>query len=85
MAVANGQDKVDSLQTYMKEKIKSTKYKSIYGIRGVGLRWMLYKLEKLGGTSTEPALVTVLDWQDDITSASYTYFQALADLVYSIT
>ena len=45
---------------------------------------MAYKIEKLGGP--EPALVTVLDWQEDITvDSSYTHFQAIAKLVYDIT
>jgi hypothetical protein len=73
---------VDRLQKYMKERIELTKYVTIYGIRAVGLHWMVYKMEKLG--DPELALVTVLDWQDDITSdSSYTQFQAVAKLVYN--
>jgi len=66
----------------MEGRFDLTNYSTIYGLGGIGLRWMVCKMEKSGGPG--PALV--LDWQNDVASdTSYTQFQTIADLVYNIT
>ncbi|OJA17915.1 hypothetical protein AZE42_09235 [Rhizopogon vesiculosus] len=79
---AAGQNEVlDDLQTYIEGQFKPTQYNTIYGVGGIGLYWMVCKMEKSGG----PQPTLVLDWQNNIASdASYTQFQTIANLVYNI-
>ncbi|KAG2338811.1 hypothetical protein BDR05DRAFT_1062515 [Suillus weaverae] len=72
---------LDDLETYIEGRFELTQYNTIYGVGGIGLNWMVCKMEKTGGhQATE-----VLGWQDDIASdASYTAFQTIANLVYHI-
>jgi len=79
---AAGQDEVrDDLQTYIEGRFELTKFNTIYGVGGIGLHWMVCKMEKSGG----PQPTLVLDWQNNIASdASYTQFQTIANLVYTI-
>lgn len=71
----------DDLQTYIEGRFELTKYNTIYGLGGIGLRWMVCKMEKSGG----PQPTLVLDWQNNIASeTSYAQFQIIANLVYNI-
>lgn len=70
----------EDLQTYIEGQFEFTEYNTIYGIEGIGLHWMVFRMERSGG---QPTLV--LDWQDNVASdTSYTHFQTIADLVYNI-
>jgi len=68
-------------QRYMEGRLELTQYNTIYGVGGIGLYWMVCKMEKSGG----PQPTLVLDWQNNIASdASCTQFQTIANLVYNI-
>jgi hypothetical protein len=62
---------------YLEKLSKLTEFDTIYGVGGIGLHWLAYKMHKLGGRP-----ILMLDWQDDISSArSYKEFQTIADLI----
>jgi hypothetical protein len=68
------------LRNYLERLSGITQYDAIYGVAGIGLHWMVYKMDKSGGQ-----LELVLDWQDEITSdKSYEEFQTIAKLVHDI-
>lgn len=68
--------------TYIEGRFDSSIYNTVYGLGGIGLHWMVCRMEKSGPDSLE----AVEEWQDDITSdASYGRFSGIADLVYNIS
>jgi hypothetical protein len=70
---------IDDLTVYIEGRFKDTKYDTIYGLGGIGLRWIVYKKKK--GQKLE----VVQDWKEDITSdTSYAEFQTIADLVHNM-
>lgn len=71
---------MDELADQIKEGFDHTQYKTIYGLGGIGLHWVVCKME-----SGDDQPTIVLDWQDDVSSdASYARFEIIADLVYNI-
>jgi hypothetical protein len=78
---AGKQEVMEDLTEYMEAQVNKTKYNAIYGLAGIGLHWMVCKMEKDG----LPIPTTVLDWHDDISSdLSYDAFETVAALVYNI-
>lgn len=78
---AGQQEVVDDLVTYIEGRFDITEYKSIYGLAGIGLRWMVCKMEKNG--DGEPT--TVQDWGDNVASkVSFAAFRDVAELLYNI-
>ncbi|KAF8488216.1 hypothetical protein F5888DRAFT_1344121 [Russula emetica] len=79
-----GKKEINSdLTEYIEPRFKDTIYDTIYGLGGIGLRWVVYKKQK--GKELE----VVQDWNEDhyndITSnTSFAAFQTLADLVYKM-
>jgi hypothetical protein len=69
----------------MEECLGLSAYGAIYGVVGIGLRWVVYKMEKSGG---DGGLVTVpvLGWQDNVASdTSYTWLELIAELVHALS
>lgn len=79
---AAGKDKVWlELQSNIEGLFDLTKFDTIYGVAGIGLHWMACKMDRLAGHQA----TQLLDWQDNIASeSSYTQFQTIANLVYSL-
>ena len=72
---------VDQLTDYIEGRLDLTSYNTIYGLGGIGLRWMMCKMEKSG--DHKPTVV--LDWQDNIASdASFAEFENIANLIYNL-
>jgi hypothetical protein len=72
---------VDELVDDIEGRFDHTMNNTIYGLGGIGLHWMVCKMQKSG----DHLPTTVLDWQDNIASdASYTKFETIADLVYNL-
>lgn len=72
----------EDLTTYIEGRFDLTQYNTIYGVGGIGLHWAVYKMEKSGNHK----LSLVQDWKDDIASdTSYTEFEHISNLVYTIT
>jgi hypothetical protein len=75
---AGKQEALEDLTKYIQGWFDETEYDTIYGLGGIGLHWMVCKLEK-GGS---PVATTVLDWHDNISSdLSYDAFKTVADLL----
>ena len=73
--------KVDELANYIKLQFDATGSDTIYGLVGIGLRWMVCEVQKSGNRLP----TTVIDGQDNIASnASYAKFRTLATLIYNI-
>jgi hypothetical protein len=77
-----GRDEVmHQLTQYIKDRFDFTRYETIYGLAGIGLHWMVCRVQKSG----ERQHSLVLDWQDNVASdASYASFRAIADHVHNI-
>jgi hypothetical protein len=74
---AGRQTVLDELIVQMKGGFNCSQYDTIYGLAGIGQKWMVCKM-KLG--DDQPT--TVLDWQDDIASnASYASFETIVGLL----
>jgi hypothetical protein len=79
---AAGQQKVvDELVGHIKAHFNLTRYNTIYGLGGIGLKWMACRVQRSG--DHQPTLL--VDWKDNIASdTSYAEFAVVADLVYSL-
>jgi hypothetical protein len=72
---------ISGLERYIEGRFELTKYDTIYGLAGIGLHWMVCRMDKSGS----PNATVVLDWQENITSGpSYTQFQTIAEHVYEL-
>lgn len=79
---AGKQEVKDDLAEYIEGRFDLTQYNTIYGLGGIGLKWMVCKMVKNGRHDPED----VEKWTDDITSdASYAKFSRIAQLVYDIS
>lgn len=65
------------LREYMAAWLNHTEFGALYGLCGIGLNWMVCKMEKGG----PPAPATLLNWHGDISSASFDAFRMIAELV----
>ena len=75
------QEVLEDITGYMKAQFDNTKYSTIYGLAGIGLHWMVCKMEKDG----LPIPTIVVEWHDDISSdLSYDAFETVAASVYNI-
>ena len=78
---AGKQEVLEDLTEYMEAQFDKTKYNTIYGLAGIGLHWMVCKMEKDG----LPIPTIVVEWHDDISSdLSYDAFETVAASVYNI-
>lgn len=78
---AGKQDVLQDLMECIEGQFDLTQYDTIYGVGGIGLHWMVCKMEKSG----LHGVTTMLDWHDDISSnQSYEAFKAIARLVYEV-
>lgn len=78
---AGKQEVVQDLTRHVEGQLDLTQNNTIYGVGGIGLHWMVCKMEKSG----LHVLGTVLGWDDDISSnQSYDAFKTVAELVYHI-
>jgi len=78
---AGKREVVSDLTTYIEGRFDLTQYNTIYGLGGIGLNWMVCKMEKSGQHVPQ----TILDWRGDISSdQSYGHFSEVANLVYHI-
>jgi hypothetical protein len=56
----------------MDDKLRASRYDTIFGVGGIGLRWIACKMTKTGGSVPE----VIVDWHDDITNdESYDLFR----------
>ena len=77
---AGRQTVMDELAGQIKRGFDHTQRNTIYGLGAIGLHWMVCKM-----SSKDDQPILVLDWQDEIISdASYSKFEAVADLVYNL-
>ena len=75
---AGRQEAMEDITKYIQGWFDETEYNTIYGLCGIGLHWMVCKMEK-GGS---PVPTTVVDWHYDISSdLSYDAFETVADLL----
>ncbi|KAF8465434.1 hypothetical protein DFH94DRAFT_356799 [Russula ochroleuca] len=78
---AGQQMAVDKLVDHIKGQFDLTQYDTIYGLSGIGLHWIVYKMQRSGNFQS----TLLVNWQDNIASdASYAEFAVIADLVYSL-
>ena len=72
---------VDELVGHIKDHFNLTRYNTIYGLGGIGLQWMVCKIQRSG--DHQP--IVLVNWKDNIASdASYAEFAVIADLIYSL-
>lgn len=78
---AGKKEVLSDLTTYIEGRFDLTQYNTIYGLGGIGLNWMVCKMEKSGQHVPQ----TILGWRADISSdQSYTDFAEVADKIYHI-
>ena len=78
---AGKQEVLEHLTESIQAQLHQTQYNTIYGLGGIGLYWMVCKMERDG----LPVPTTVVDWHNDISSdLSYDAFEAVAALIYNI-
>ena len=69
---------MEDIMKYIQGWFDETEYNTIYGLCGIGLHWMVCKMEK-GGL---PVPTTMVDWHNDINSdLSYDAFEIVVDLL----
>jgi len=78
---AGKQEALEDLTKYIEGWFDETQYNTIYGLGGIGLHWMVCRMEKDGS----PVPTTVLGWHDNISNdLSYDAFETVADLLDNI-
>jgi len=78
---AGKQEVLEHLTESMQAQFDEAQYNTIYGLGGIGLQWMVCKMERDGLLMP----TTVLDWHDDISSdLSCNAFEAVAASIHDI-